>query len=702
MTRRAMVLLAAATLLWSAASPGADLHVSPVGNDGNPGTRDQPFKTFAAAQKAARALKAKAGGPVAVLFHGGTYYLPETIVLTAEDSGAEKSPVTFAAAPGEQAVLSGGVRLEVAWEPYRDGIMKAKAPPDLKTDQLFVNGERQHLARYPNLNPAVRIFNGYSKDCISPERARRWADPRGGFIHAMHSAMWGGFHYVITGKDAGGKLTYEGGWQNNRRMGMHREYRFVENIFEELDAPGEWFLDAKTATLYFYPPRDLDLTKATIEAVRLRHLVEFRGSEKQPVKLVALRGFTFRHAARTFMDNKEPLLRSDWTTYRGGAVFLTGSEDCTLEDCFLDQLGGNAVFVSNYNRRLAIRACHIARAGGNGVAFVGDPGAVRNPLMESGQRLSYKDIDKTPGPKTGNYPADCLVEDCLIYLTGRVEKQTSPVEIAMSQGITVRHCSLYDVPRAGINIGDGCWGGHLIEFCDVFDTVKETGDHGSFNSWGRDRYWELRGIDLGKITLDPAMKDLPLLDCVEPVVMRNTRWRCDHGWDIDLDDGSTNYRLYDNLCLNGGIKLREGFYRVCENNIMVNNSFHPHVWYRNSQDIFRNNIVFSQYHPINVPQPWGKECDTNLRHRPGKTEAAPAVELRRQSGRDEHSVEADAMFVDPARGDYRVREGSPALKLGFKNFGMDQFGVRKPQLRAIARTPVLPGGSKNPAAGSRK
>ena len=81
------------------------------------------------------------------------------------------------------------------------------------------------------------------------------------------------------------------------------------------------------------------------------------------------------------------------------------------------------------------------------------------------------------------------MEDCLITRSGRFEKQTAPVEIDMAQNITVRHCSIYDVPRAGINIGDGCWGGHVIEFCDVFDTVLETGDHGSFNSWGRDRYW---------------------------------------------------------------------------------------------------------------------------------------------------------------------------------------------------------------------
>ena len=77
-----------------------------------------------------------------------------------------------------------------------------------------------------------------------------------------------------------------------------------------------------------------------------------------------------------------------------------------------------------------------------------------------------------------------------------------------------------------------------------------------------------------------------------PIILRNNRWRCDHGWDIDLDDGSSNYEIYNNLCLNGGLKNREGFYRVVENNITVNNSFHPHVWYGNSQDIFRRNIVF--------------------------------------------------------------------------------------------------------------
>jgi hypothetical protein len=672
---------------WQGSAPAADIYVSPAGRDSNSGAKARPLASLAAAQRVARSWKS--AGPVTVWLRGGTYYLPQTLVFTPEDSGTGKSPVTYAAFPGEEPVISGGIRLRLTWTPYRDGILMARVPAGLRTDQLFVNGRRQTLARYPNYDPAAAYFNGWSPNAFSHERAARWKDPRGGYIHAMHRNMWGDFHYAITGKDADGNVTYEGGWQNNRRLGMHDKYRFVENIFEELDAPGEWFLDEKTSTLYFYPPAGIDLKTATVEAVRLRHLIEFRGGERAPVQWIRLRGLTLRHAARTFMENREPLLRSDWTIYRGGAILLTGAEDCALEELFIDQVGGNAIFVNNRDRRIAIRRCRIAEAGANGVAFVGDPRAVRNPLFEYSQRQSLKDIDLTHGPKTDNYPADCLLEDSLIYRTGRVEKQTAPVEISMSQAITVRHCSIYDVPRAGIDISDGAWGGHVIEYCDVFDTVKETGDHGSFNSWGRDRYWELKDLNPNTIAAG-IYRGLPLLDTVKPIVLRNNRWRCDHGWDIDLDDGSTNYRIYNNLALNGGIKLREGFYRTVENNVMVNNSFHPHVWFTGSQDIFRHNIVFGPYRPIRVSPPWGSECDDNVRHVPGAAVAGPALVLQKQSGRDGHSIEADALFVSAAAGDYRVREGSPALRVGFRNFPMNEFGVQWPKLKAIARTPELP------------
>jgi hypothetical protein len=670
---------------------GQPYYVAPVGNDANTGTLDRPFASLRRAQQAVRQK------PGAVFLRGGTYYLPETLVFTAQDSGTKAAPVVFQAYENERPVISGGVKLDrLDWHPGTGGVFQAKVPENLRTEEIFVNGERQILARYPNFNPAAQYFDGFAADAISTNRAARWADPTGGYFHAMHPSLWGDFTWRITGKDAQGGVTREGGWQNNRGGAVHRTIRFVENIFEELDAPGEWFLDFKTLTLYFYPPAGLDLAKATVEATRLRSLVEFRGSEDQPVRFVTLRGLTFRHAARTVMDTKEPLLRTDWAIYRGGAVFFEGAEDCALEDSFLDQVGGNAIFVNHYNRRVTVRGCHIAKAGASGVCFVGDPQAARNPLFNYSQVNKLEDLDRTPGPRTQNYPADCLVEDCLIYLTGRVEKQTTGINIDLAQNITVRHCSIYDMPRAGINIGDGCWGGHVVEFCDVFDTVKETGDHGSFNSWGRDRFWRPNIAEVNDWVRQ--VPELPRLDAVKPVILRNNRWRCDHGWDIDLDDGSSYYIITNNLCLRGGIKNREGYGRVIENNIMVGSGFDPHVWFAESGDIFRRNIVWRDYRPARMyAPPWGQEMDRNLMHKDGM-ETAPAARLQKQSGRDENSLVADARFVDPAKGDYRVKDGSPALALGFVNFPMDQFGVQKPELKALARTPALPGQTSVAAA----
>ncbi len=264
----------------------------------------------------------------------------------------------------------------------------------------------------------------------------------------------------------------------------------------------------------------------------------------------------------------------------------------------------------------------------------------------------------------------------------------------MAQGITVRHCSIYDVPRAGINIGDGCWGGHVIEFCDIFDTVKETGDHGSFNSWGRDRFWGLDGLDLNDDQAWEADKDVAAAGRRQdrPSSATTAGVATTAGTSTSTTAPAITTSTTTSAC-NGGLKNREGFYRVVENNIIVNNGFHPHVWYKHSEDIVRRNIMCTDHYlPAGgMPAtPWGKEMDYNLVHRRASKTRQPRPSLPTQSNRDAHSLVADAMFVDPADGDFRVKEGSPALKLGFVNFPMDQFGVQKPELKAIARTPEMP------------
>jgi hypothetical protein len=681
MTRYILFLPFFVFLLAGNSAWADDYFVSPNGSDSDPGTLEKPFRTIAAAQAAVRRDAERGRSPITVYLRDGTYHLSETVVFTPDDSGTEAAPVTYAAYNDEKPVISGGSEIQLNWKPFRDGIMQATTPAGTEIDQLFVDGTLQRMARYPNYDPDQKAlpYQGYAADAFSKERAAGWADPTGGYIHAMHSRRWGGYSYRITGKDADGNVTYEGGWQNNRQKGMHREYRMVENIFEELDAPGEWFHNGRSNTLYYYPPNGVDLSRARIETARLAHLFEFRGTFENPVRFLVLKGLKMTQTARTFMLTKEPLLRSDWTIYRGGAVFLEGVENIQIRDSEIFQVGGNAIFVSGYGNNVLVNGCHIHQTGASGVCFVGKPTALRNSLFEYGERQSIDEIDKAPGPKSEEYPRNCAVEDNLIHGIGMVERQPAGVQIAMSQSITVRDCSIYDTVRAGINIGDGTFGGHLIEGCDVFDTVLETHDHGAFNSWGRDRFWKLDGATV------EDMSELVKLDAVQTTVIRNSRWRCDHGWDIDLDDGSSNYEIYNNLMLAGGLKLREGFYRKAYNNITVNGGLSPHVWYQLNQDEVTRNIWMRQYNAAgNAPAESFRGVDHNL------YTTVSHLEFGRSFGAETHSIVGDPLFVDPKSGDYRVKERSPALTIGFKNFPMDQFGVKKPALKAITRTPELP------------
>jgi len=655
-----------------------NIYISPKGNDAGNGTQIKPFASIGRAISETR----KISGPVVIYLLEGRYYLNKPVVFTPEDARKENETLTITAYKKQKVVVSGGALLKnLNWKKYKNGIWQTTLHQDLIFDELFVNGQLQRMARYPNFDSTARFLGGTAADAVSKEKAAGWRSPAGGYVHALHRSEWGDFHYLITGKNDQNELALEGGWQNNRRMGMHEKYRFVENIFEELDSVNEWFYDKKTRTLFYYPPDDTDIKTARFETPQIAHLFEFRGSEKNPVSNITLEGLTLTHTLRTFMQNKEPLLRSDWTIYRGGAVLYEGAVDCAIKNCILSNLGGNAIFFNNFNRHDEVSGCLISKIGASAVCFVGDPNAVRSPSFEYNQFVPLAQIDREPGPKTNNYPAECKLFDNLMFDLGLVEKQSAGVELSMCQSITVSHNSIYDVPRAGINVSEGTWGGHVIEYNDVFNTVKESGDHGSFNSWGRDRYWHPN-----KKILDSIVEtnfDLALLDVVKPIIIRNNRMRCDHGWDIDLDDGSSNYIIYNNLCLNGGIKLREGVNRIVENNIIINNSFHPHVWFRNSNDIFRRNIVSSPYMPIGISV-WGKETDYNI--------FPDSVSLKQAWDRqtDKHSVCGYLEFADPGKGDFRLKEKSVAFTTGFKNFAMDSFGVVSPQLKQLAKRPVLP------------
>lgn len=167
------------SLLSSLATPGAaattQVFASPTGSDTNPGTLESPVASLQRAREIARE-QVKKGESVYVNLRAGRYYLSRPLVFTSEDSAKGAAFNIWTSFSGENVTLSGGRLIRPDWKTYRDGIMMAELPEvkagKLDFDQLFVNGELQQMARYPNYDPNARNYNGVAADCISPERVK--------------------------------------------------------------------------------------------------------------------------------------------------------------------------------------------------------------------------------------------------------------------------------------------------------------------------------------------------------------------------------------------------------------------------------------------------------------------------------------------------------------------------------------------------
>ncbi len=518
--------------------------------------------------------------------------------------------------------------------------------------------------------------------------AKRWARPEEAVIHIFQGWDWGNLQWRLKAIDYDGRAIWfgEGGFQMGAKWfedpaKIEKESRFfIENVFEELDAPGEWYLDVKAGILYYMPEQGVDMAAARVEAPLLQELVRFAGTQAAPVRHITLDGFRLTQTASTFLEPYDVPSLSDWAIHRGGTVFLEGTRDCAVRNCWFDAVGGNAVFINNFNRGAAVTGCKFTETGDSAVCLVGTLGAT------NGTRRAF--------------PYECLVSNNLIHDCGVFGKQIAGVYISRAKRITAAHNTINNMPRAGICIGDGTWGGHVIEFNHIHDCVRETGDHGPFNAWGRERFWSLtqshsdysksRSLEAGAVKID----------AMESVIVLNNLFEDHSGWGLDLDDGASHYEIYNNISKGINIKLREGAYRTVFNNFWVGSNVAPcfHVGNEDNHDrYFRNITVMARDNVYSIIAPparglWLEEINNNclfsasgrftarisqIRGENGPEPGSRRVDLEewRKLGFDRNSVFADPLFVDPAGNDYRVRPESPALRLGFQNFEMGLWGI---------------------------
>jgi hypothetical protein len=383
---------------------------------------------------------------------------------------------------------------------------------------------------------------------------------------------------------------------------------------------------------------------------------------------------------------------------------MEGTRNCSVEACFFDAVGGNAILMNNYNRGNRVSGCKFTETGDSAICFVGS-------------------LETTVGTQR-HFPYECQAVNNLIHDCGVFGKQVAGVYISRAKRIRVAHNEIYNMPRAGICIGDGTWGGHLIEYNYIHESCRETGDHGPFNAWGRDKYWCLSQSHMPYTVMRSHDAGHVLVDAMEPVTLRYNFFKEASGWGLDLDDGASNYEIYNNLCVGVSMKLREGAYRTIYNNIWVHGANSPcfHVGNENNHDRYFHNIAvmsvaamepeqdlnfemgqgYGEIYTLIAPPahgPWLEEIDYNCFYsdlgefvaRVQTRAEGDFVEWQEVRGRmekkkyslqewqalgfDRHSIFADPQFIDPEKGDYRVKPGSPALKVGFENFDISGAGL---------------------------
>ncbi|WP_051265669.1 OmpL47-type beta-barrel domain-containing protein [Nakamurella lactea] len=707
-----------------AAAGGTTIYVATTGDDGNSGTSaDAPVADLAKAQQLVRAALPTATGAITVEVAAGTYYQSAPLEFGPADSGTAEAPVTWHAATGT--TISGGRALHPTWAPQSAGshVMVATLPAGLDFDGLFVNGKRQILARYPNFDAGAKRLGGSTSIATLNSRSANWSDPTTGFVRGMHCGDWGSVSFTITGRTADAlQLHYVG--DNNRAQDCNRTLPYnsnvvmAENIKEELDAPGEWFYDHTGGQLLYYPPTGTDLSTATVETAELNELVRLTGeSDTAPIHDITFDGFRFADTHRTLFNSTfEGLAKGDWSVVRKGAVYLKNAANIVIAHAQFDAVGGNGVFMDGYNKGNVVSHSTFSGSGASDVQVVGSPDAVREYSGNYHTQIPVADL--TAGPASENYPRDIDITDNLMQNMGRFEVQSSGVNISMSRDVTVDGNTMSGSPRACLNFEDGTWGGHVIKNNDLYDCVSGSGDNGSINAWGRSRFWASGSAGSNNVLAstgqpmdDATARQIMKLDQVEPTTIEHNRFWHDGDWAIDLDDGTSNMVLRNNLLLDGGIKLRDGFERTVENNILVSGHVYEQVSHADGGDVIEHNITLggtAYENTQNKPAVNKYAIDANLfwnggspigitpdNSHPGEKLSTDGKTLNAasswvQAGMDVHSLIIDPKFTadDPTETyDFTVAADSPAIGLGFVNFPMTGFGATGAPLPPKAQLP---------------
>jgi hypothetical protein len=475
----ALVLAAGAQPAIAAQRCQLEYWVAVDGSDAATGDKTHPFRSVARARDAVRSDDRRTQCDTYVTLRGGTHRLSQPLQLDHRDSGTSNRDITYRAARGERPVIAGSVPV-TGWSLHdaKLGIYRAQvvAKP---TRQLYINGQRMTRAqteKYPS--DFERTDTGYR--FIAPGRTMPvWTNPRD--IEAVTLSQWKMMRCPVESIVGPDIRMRELCWHNANvfqtapvppkppeikpttppSLWNFRLLYRLENAYEFLDQPGEWYLDAAMGWLYVIPPAGVDITKAAVEMPVLEVLVDAQGTLDEPIRNLRFEGLTFAFA--TWMgpstDNGYAVDQSGFhlTTYKHAVNYIGHDPDTT-------RTPGNVRF--KYARNIVLRDNDFRNLGGVALDF--DTGSQFNGIVNN----RFEDIASAGIQLGGNteadhhpgYPAqvtrDNLITNNLVRRTGREYFDTAGIYIGMTTRTTVSHNDISDVPWSGIAIG---WGWGLLD-----------------------------------------------------------------------------------------------------------------------------------------------------------------------------------------------------------------------------------------------
>lgn len=463
------------------------IYVSPTGNDNNPGTEQSPLKTLFRAQEMVRAIKTGNQEDITVLLRGGVYFMDKTLILGLEDGGKGAQLITWAAYPGEEPVLTSGLKL-TGWvkskaikglPPQAKGkVYEADFPARLEVPKCMFDGENMlRRSRSKGFKSRIDAFGRDGQSHLRSfnlmyvnERAelKKWDNVKDMELVIRPWCLWTMNNLPVESIDLTNrsiKTSVNGTYflSNERYNRFPEEHAWLENLIEGMTEPGSWCVSTKTGKLYYWPkegqPGENVVIPQLQEFIRVEGFNDLEGRKDVPVRNLVFRGITFMHNERYTFKDTDAGIQHDWELFDTDNAFFRfrGAEDCVLEDCEFKAGGGVGVRLDLYCRNITVRNNYIHGLGGTGI-FLG------------GYGLGTKDVN------TKN-----LITNNRITGVGKLYWHCTGITVSQSSENLISHNEISNTSYSGMVItGYRPWFTHISRknYLDGTDSLRHYNWHG--------------------------------------------------------------------------------------------------------------------------------------------------------------------------------------------------------------------------------